>query len=65
MSFGENLRSLRKAKGLKQDELAKEFNVSAKTISHWEKGYSEPSITQLLALAKFFDITLDDLLDNP
>ena len=64
MNFGENLRSLRMTKNLKQAALAEQLNVSAKTISHWENGYTEPSIAQLIMLARFFDVSIDDLVGN-
>lgn len=62
MTLGENLKDLRKAKGIGQDILAEELNVSVKTISHWETGYSEPSIAQLIELANFFDVSIDELV---
>ena len=62
MTLGENLKDLRKAKGIGQDRLAEELNVSVKTISHWETGYSEPSIAQLIELANFFDVSIDELV---
>jgi transcriptional regulator with XRE-family HTH domain len=64
MAFKENLRNLREEKGMKQDALAEALNVSSKTVSHWETGYSEPSIAQLLQLADLFQITLDELMKN-
>ena len=64
MSFCENLKSLRKINKLDQLTLAEKINVSPKTISHWETGYTEPSITQLINLANFFDITVDELIDR-
>ena len=64
MGFPKNLKDLRVARGIGQAELAKVFNISLKTISHWETGYSEPSIAQLIALARFFDVTVDDLVGN-
>ena len=60
--FPHNLKFLRAAKGLSQKELAELLDTTLKTISHWETGYSEPSIGQLIALADFFDVTLDDLV---
>ena len=63
LNFKENLKQLRIEKGLSQDELAKLLNTSLKTISHWETGYSEPSLTQLCELAKIFDISTEELLD--
>lgn len=62
MFFSENLKGLRRAKGIGQAELAKALNVSAKSISHWETGYTEPSIAQLISLADYFDVSLDELL---
>ena len=64
MSFSENLKLLRKANSLDQLKFAKALNVSPKTISHWETGYTEPSISQLISIANFFDISLDELLDR-
>ena len=60
--FKENLKSLRIAKGIGQSVLAEKMNISTKTISHWETGYSEPSIAQLVQLAEFFDVSLDELV---
>ena len=61
MKFIENLKSLRKAEGYNQQQLAEKLNISIKTVSHWETGYSQPSIEQLIQLADIFDITLDEL----
>ncbi len=62
MKFGETLRGLRTMRGLGQQQLADLLKISVKTVSHWETGYSEPSLSQLIALADFFDVTLDDLV---
>lgn len=62
MRFSEILKSLRKYKKMGQQELATALNTSRKTISHWETGYSEPSIAQLIVLADLFDVSLDELL---
>ena len=64
MSFCENLKSLRKINKLDQLTLAEKINVSPKTISHWETGYTEPSIAQLINIANFFDISVDELIDR-
>ena len=61
MEFKESLKLLRKSNDLGQDKLAETLNISPKTISHWETGYTEPSISQLIQLADFFDVTLDEL----
>lgn len=64
MSFSDNLKALRKVQHIDQLNLAKALNVSPKTISHWETAYTEPSINQLIALADFFDVSLDELVDR-
>ncbi len=62
MKFQETLRELRGMRGLGQQQLADLLKISAKTVSHWETGYTEPSISQLIALADLFEVTLDDLV---
>ena len=64
MSFSENLKYLRKTTGIDQGVLAQALNVSPKTISHWETSYTEPSIAQLIMLANFFEVSIDDLVDR-
>lgn len=56
------MKLLRVARGLGQRELAVCLGTTLKTVSHWETGYSEPSIGQLIMLADVFDVTLDDLM---
>lgn len=62
MRFGENLKQLRNIKGISQKQLAEDMNITLKTVSHWETGYSEPSIGQLINLANYFDVTIDELV---
>ena len=61
-TFPENLKNLRKASGLSQSQLAEIIKVSIKTISHWETGYSEPSLLYLNLLANHFEISIDQLV---
>lgn len=61
MTFKDNLKVLRTTAGIGQKQLADALNTSPKTISHWETGYSEPSVEQLIRLADYFDISLDEL----
>ena len=62
MRFKETLKELRTMNGLGQKELADALETTLKTISHWETGYSEPSISQLITIADYFEVTLDDLV---
>lgn len=60
---GANLLKLRKHKKLTQLELAKLLNFSDKTISKWESGESLPNIDVLTQLTKFYEISMNDLVD--
>ena len=62
MTFQKNLKALRAERGIGQAELAKTLDISVKTVPHWETGYTEPSIAQLIALADYFDVTIDELV---
>ena len=64
MEFNEKLQELRKQKGLTQEELAKSLYVSRTAISKWESGRGYPNIESLKAIAKFFSITVDELLST-
>jgi len=59
--FGENLKNLRVEKGIGQAELAKAINVSNGIISLWENGLREPKLSNLIAIAKFFSVSIDFL----
>ena len=60
--FRDNLCQLRKLNGLSQEELAEKVNVSRQTLSKWESGASDPSTANLIALAKLFGTTPEELL---
>ena len=62
--FKERLKELRIEKNVSQLELAKVVNMSKMAISHWESGHSEPSITQLKELSRFFGVSVDYLIGN-
>lgn len=59
---GSFIASLRKKKGLTQQELADRLSISNKTVSKWECGDGMPDITLLPALAAELEVTADDLL---
>ena len=68
MGFPEQLRTIRKEKKLNQTAVAKEVKLSLKQIQRYESGDSEPTLSALLALADYFDVSLDYLVgrsDNP
>ena len=62
MEFNEKLQELRKAKGLTQEELAKELFVSRTAISKWESGRGYPSIDSLKEISRCFSVTIDELI---
>ena len=64
MEFNEKLQELRKQKGLTQEELAEYLYVSRTAISKWESGRGYPNIDSLKAIAKFFEVTIDELLSG-
>lgn len=64
MEFNEKLQQLRKAKGLTQEELAEVLFVSRTAISKWESARGFPNIESLKAIAKYFSVTLDELLSS-
>ena len=64
MEFNEKLLELRKQKGLTQEELAEVLFVSRTAISKWESGRGYPNIDSLKAIAKFFGVTIDQLLSG-
>lgn len=56
------LYELRKQAGLSQEELAQVVGVSRQAVQKWESGASRPDIENLLVLADYFGVTLDDLV---
>ena len=62
--FCDNLKDLRQEKGIGQVELANQLGVSKGIVSLWENGLREPSMSSLLALSKFFKVSIDYLVGN-
>lgn len=60
--FCERLKELRIEKGVGQVELATKLNVSKGIISLWENGLREPKLSNLIILAKFFEVSIDYLV---
>lgn len=59
--FGERLRELRIGKGMTQKQFAQLLNVSGNTIHCWETDKQEPSMTMLLFISEYFEVSLDYL----
>lgn len=62
--IGENIAKLRKVNNMSQNDLAKELNVSNKTISKWECNNTVPDIDILNKIAKIFNISIDELTNT-
>ncbi len=60
--FGKKLQDLRKENGMTQRELGDRLGYSNQTVSFWESGRREPDLDALVAIAKFFDVSVDYLL---
>lgn len=62
MEFGSRLYELRKQKGMSQEELANQLDVTRQTVSKWEVGDSTPDMEKLIALGELFELSLDELV---
>ncbi len=62
LSIGTNIKRLRQARKLTQDELANHLGVSFQAISKWERGDGYPDIIMLPALANYFGVSVDELI---
>lgn len=63
--FSENLRNLRKAKGISQEAMAEQLHVVRQTISKWEKGLSVPDAGILIRVAEILEVSVGELLGSP
>lgn len=61
-SIGEAIASLRKKKGMTQNELAEKMNVTDKAVSKWERDLSCPDINTISKLADILDVSVEELL---
>ena len=62
MSFGEKLAKLRKEKGMSQEDLANNLNVSRQAVSKWESNSSYPETDKIIAICKLFNCSMDELI---
>ncbi len=62
-NLGEMISSLRKEKGMTQNELAEKMNVTDKAVSKWERNLSCPDVNSIPTLAEVLGITVEELLN--
>ncbi len=59
-----NLKRLRKINQYTQEDVAEKINVSRQAVAKWENGESTPDINSCIALAKLYNVTMDDLVNH-
>lgn len=62
MNMADRIQTLRKSKGISQEELADKIGVSRQAVSKWESEQSSPDIEKIILLSDYFDVTTDYLL---
>ena len=63
--IGQRIKQFRKQNGLTQEKLADYLGVTDKAVSKWERGESVPDVLTLVHLSEQFEITVNDLLQDP
>lgn len=56
------LRLVRKARNLNQQKVAMDLNISRESLSHYENGKREPSLTLLVEMSRYFNVSIDYLI---
>lgn len=64
MKIGSFLKMLRQEKGLTQEQLAEELNVSNRSVSRWETGSTLPDLSMLIVLAEYYDVEVREIIDG-
>ena len=62
MNISDRIQSLRKAKGISQEELADKVGVSRQAVSKWESEQSVPDLEKVIIMSEYFDVTTDYIL---
>ena len=64
MTLGNRIYDFRKKTGLTRDDVAQKCSVSSQSVQKWESGASDPSTTNLIALANLYGLTAEELLQE-
>ena len=62
MTIADRIQSLRKAKGMSQEELADKVGVSRQSVSKWESEQAAPDLDKIVIMSDIFEVTTDYLL---
>lgn len=63
-TLGKRLRRLRKLNGETQKEFAENFSKHYRTIQNWELGYSVPDVSTAMELAKYYNMSVEELVNG-
>ena len=63
--IGENIRRLRKTRGMTQSQLAVALGISVATLSSYECGKTTPSMDSILQMSRYFKTSVDEILKQP
>ena len=63
LSIGNKIKTLRRQRGITQEQLAESIGISFQAVSKWENNIALPDITLAPALASYFGVTMDELFD--
>lgn len=64
MNLGEKILYLREKKGISQETLAKEINVSRENVSKWEQNLAKPDTDNLIKLCNYFQVSLGQIMND-
>lgn len=64
MTLGERIYKLRSEKGVSQETLAMDLNVSRQAVSKWETDQSIPDLDKIKAISDYFEVTIDSLVKD-
>lgn len=64
MTLGDKIKNLRIEKGISQEKLAEELNVSRSAIAKWETNGGIPEVSNLILIAKIFEVSIDTLVED-
>ena len=62
MSFGDRLQTLRRSRGLTQEQFAQQLKVSRQAVSKWESGRGYPEIEKIIYICNCYGVSMGELL---
>ena len=64
IKIGSFLKELRREKGVTQEQLAEQLNISNRSVSRWETGSNLPDLSMLITLAEYYEVEVGELIDG-